>query len=207
MVSCAHRLFCCCSVASHAQLLGIPWTAVHQASLPISISQSLLELVSFELVMPSNHLILCCPLLLLPSVFPSIRVFSNESVLCIRWPKYRSFRFSISSSNECSGLISSMIAWFDLLAVHFLIKTFDSALGQGTVKSLYEKVRIRVNRTFNLFKINVKLTLIFLPFPLDFKDKVLLFSLDCFYTNSSVYGDSQVAQWVKNPPVKQDTQD
>ena len=159
--------FCCCSVASHAQLLRTPWTAVHQASLPISISQSLLKLMSFELVMPSNHLILCCPLLL-PSVFPSIRVFSNESVLCIKWAKYWSFRFSISPSNECSGLTFFRIAWFDLFAV------------QGNFKSLYEKERIRVNRTFNLFKINVQLTLIFFPFSLDFKDKILLFSLDCF---------------------------
>ena len=84
-----------------------PWTPVHQASLPITNSRSLLKLMSIELVMPPNHLILCCPLLLPPSIFPSIRVFSSESVLCTRWPKYWSFSFSISPSNEYLGLISS----------------------------------------------------------------------------------------------------
>ena len=93
-----------------------PWTAAHQAFLSISNSRSFLKLMSIESVMPSNHLILCCPLLL-PSVFPSVRVFSNESVLCIRWPKYWSFRFSISPSNEYSGLISFRIDWLDFLAV------------------------------------------------------------------------------------------
>ena len=87
-------------VLSHVQLFVTPWTAAHQASLSITNSQSLLKLISIELVMPSNHLILCRPLLLLPSIFLSIRVFSNESVLCIRWPKYQSFNFSISLSNE-----------------------------------------------------------------------------------------------------------
>ena len=87
-------------------------------------SQSLHKLTSIELVMPSSHLILCCPLLLLPSIFPSIRVFSNESALCIRWPQYRSFSFNISPSNECSGLISFRMDWLDLLSV------------QGTLKSL-----------------------------------------------------------------------
>ena len=101
-----------------------PWTAAHQASLSITNSWSLLKLMSIESVMPSNHLILCRPLLLLPSVFPSIRVFSNESVLHIRWPKYWNFRFSISPSNEYSRLVSFRIDWLDLLAV------------QGTVKSL-----------------------------------------------------------------------
>ena len=100
---------------SHVRLFATPWTAAHQASLSITNSQGLLKLMSIELVMPSNHLILCCPLLLSPSVFPSIRVFSNESALHIRWPKYWSF--SISSSNEYSGLISFRIDWFDLLAV------------------------------------------------------------------------------------------
>ena len=94
-----------------------PWTATHQASLSITNSQSLLILTSIELVMPSNHLILCCPLLFLPSIFPSIRVFSNESVLHMRWPKYWSFSFSISPSNEYSGLISFRMDWLDLLAV------------------------------------------------------------------------------------------
>ena len=95
-----------------------------QASLSITNSRSLLKLIYIEWVMSSNHPILCCPLLLPPSIFPSIRVFSNESVLCIRWPKYWSFSFSISSSNECSGLISFRMDWFEFLAV------------QGTLKSL-----------------------------------------------------------------------
>ena len=90
------------------------WTAAHQASLYITNSWRLLKLTSIELVIPSNHLNLCCPLFLLPSIFPSIRVFSNESVLCIRWPKYWGFTFSISPSNEHSGLISFSIGWFDL---------------------------------------------------------------------------------------------
>ena len=111
---------------SHVQLFATPWTAAHQASLSITNSQSLLKLMSMELVMPSNHLILCHPLLLLPSVFPSIRVFSNRSVLCIRWPKYWSFNFSISPSNEYSGLIFFRRDLLDLLAV------------QGTLKNLLQ---------------------------------------------------------------------
>ena len=111
---------------SHVQLFATPWTAARQASLSITNSQSLLKLTSIESVMPSNRLILCCPLLLLPSVFPSIRVFSNESVLRIRWPKYWSFSFSISPSNEYSGLISFRMDWLHLLAV------------QGTLKSLLQ---------------------------------------------------------------------
>ena len=102
-------------------------TAAYQASLSITNSQSLPKLMSIESVMPSNHLILCCPLLLLPSVFPSIRVFSNESVLHIRWPKYWSFSFNISPSSEHSGLISFRMDWLDLLAV------------QGTLKSLLQQ--------------------------------------------------------------------
>ena len=94
-----------------------PWTAACQVSLSITNSQSLLKLMSIGSVMPSNHLILCCPLLLLPSAFPSIRVFSRESVLCIRWPNYWSFSFSISPSNEYSGLISFRMHWLDLLEV------------------------------------------------------------------------------------------
>ena len=114
-------------------LFATLWTAARQASLSITKSQSLLRLMSIRSLMPSNHLILCCPLLIPPSIFPSIRVFSfsfffrvfsNESVLCIRWPKYRSFSFHISPSNEYSGLISFRVDWFDLLAV------------QGTLKSL-----------------------------------------------------------------------
>ena len=106
----------------HAQLFATPWTAVCQASLSLTISWSLLKLVSIESVMPSNHLILCCSLLL-PSIFPSIRVFSKESVLCIKWPKYWSFNFSISPSNEYSGLISFRMDWLDLLAVQGTLKT------------------------------------------------------------------------------------
>ena len=102
---------------SHVRLFATPWIAVHQASLSISNSLSLLKLTSIELVMPSSHLILCCPLLLLPPTLPSIRVFSNESTLHMRWRKYWSFSFSISPSNEHPGLISFMMDWLDLLAV------------------------------------------------------------------------------------------
>ena len=102
---------------SHVQLFVTPWTAACQASLSITNSWNLLKLMSIELVMPSNHLILCHPLLLLPSVFPSSRVFSNESVLCIRWPKDWSFSFSLGPSKVYSGLISFRIDWFDLLEV------------------------------------------------------------------------------------------
>ena len=109
---------------SHVCLFVTPWTAARQASLPIINSWSLLRLLSVELVMPSNHLILCRPLLLVPSIFPSIRVFSNESVLRIRWPKYWSFSFNISLSNEYSGLISFRIDWFNLLAVQGTLKSF-----------------------------------------------------------------------------------
>ena len=101
---------------SRVQLLVTPWAAACQASLSFTVSQSFLKFTSIESVMPSNHLILCCPLLFLPSIFPSIRVFSNESVLHIRWPKYWSFSFSISPSNEYSGLISFRMDWFDLLS-------------------------------------------------------------------------------------------
>ena len=98
-------------------------TAACQASLRLTNSQSLLKLMSIELVIPPNHLILCCPLLLLPSIFPSIRVFSSESVICIRWPKYWSFSFSISPSSEYSGLISFRMDWLDLLAVQGILKS------------------------------------------------------------------------------------
>ena len=108
---------------SHFQLFATPWIATRQTSLSITSSQSLFKLMSIESVMPSNHLILCHSLLLLPSIFPSIRVFSNESVLCIRWPKYWSFSFSISSSNEYSGLIFCTIDWFDLPAVQVTLKS------------------------------------------------------------------------------------
>ena len=108
-------LFSSVHLLSCVWLFATPWSAAHQASLSITNSWSLLKLMSIELVIPSNHFILCHPLLLLPSIFSSIRVFSNESVLHIRWPKYRSF--SIRLSNEYSGLISFRIDWFDLLAV------------------------------------------------------------------------------------------
>ena len=107
---------------SHVQLFATPWTAARQATLSITNSQSLLKLMSIRSVMPSSHLLLCHPLLLLPSIFPSIRVFSSESVLCIRWPEYWSFSFNISPSNEYSGLISFKIDWFDLLAVQETLK-------------------------------------------------------------------------------------
>ena len=108
-------LFSSVQSLSHVRLFATPWTASHQASLSITISKSLLKLMSIESVMQSNHLILCCPLLLLPSIFPRIGLFSNESVLCIRWPTYWSFSFSISPSNEYSGLISFRTDWFHLL--------------------------------------------------------------------------------------------
>ena len=111
---------------SHVRLFATPWTAVRQASLSITNSWSSLSLTSIESVMPSSHLILCRPLLLLPSIFPSIRVFSNESALRIRWPTYWSFSFSISPSNKYSGLISFRMDYLDLLAV------------QGTLKSLLQ---------------------------------------------------------------------
>ena len=111
---------------SRLQLFATPWIATCQASLSITNSRSLHKPMSIKSVMPSNHLILCHPLILLPLIFPSIRVSSNELALCIRWPKYWSFSFSISPSNEYSGLISFMIDWFDLLAV------------QGTLKSLLQ---------------------------------------------------------------------
>ena len=114
------------SLVVHVRLFATPWTAACQASLSITNSWSLLKLMPIESVMPSNHLMLCRPLLLPPSIFPSIRVFSSESVLHIRWPKYWSFSFSISPSNEYSGLISFKIDWLDFLAV------------QGTLNSLLQ---------------------------------------------------------------------
>jgi len=111
---------------SRVQLFATPWTVARQASLSITNSRSPPKLMSIESVMPSSHLILCCPLLLLPSIFPSIKVFSKESTLFMRWPKYWSFSFNISPSNENSGLISFRVDWFDLLAV------------QGTLKSLLQ---------------------------------------------------------------------
>ena len=112
---------------SRVRLFATPWTAAHQASLSITNSWSLLKLMSIELVMPSNHLILCCPLLFLPSIFPIMRVLSNESALHIRWPKYWSFTFSISPSTEYSGLISFRIDWCDLLLQHHSLKSISSS--------------------------------------------------------------------------------
>ena len=128
---------------SCVQLFATPWTAAHQASIFIINSWNLLKLMSVDSVMPSNHLILCCPLFLLPSIFPSIRVFSNlESVLHIRWPKYWSFSFSISPSSEYSGLISFRMDLLDLLAVQGTLKSLlqllDLLAVQGTLKSLLQ---------------------------------------------------------------------
>ena len=117
---------CSVQLLSSVPLFATPWTEAHQASLSITNSQSLLKFMSIELVMPSNHLTLCCPLFFQPSIFPSSRVFSNESALCIRWPKDWSCSFSISPSNEYSGLISFRMDWLDLFAV------------QGTLKSLLQ---------------------------------------------------------------------
>ena len=112
--------FAVIQLLSCVRLFATPWTAALQASLSFTISQSSLRLMSIESVMPSNHLVLCHPLLL-PSIFPSIRVFSNESALCIRWPKYWSFSFSINPSNEYSGFLSFRTDWLDLLAVQGIL--------------------------------------------------------------------------------------
>ena len=114
---------CCCSVLSCVQLFVTPWTAEHQASLSFTISQSLLRFMFIQSVMLLNHLLLFYPLLLRPSIFPSIRVFSNESALRISWPKYWSFIFSISPSSEYSGLISFRIDWLDVLAVQGILES------------------------------------------------------------------------------------
>ena len=126
-------MFAAVQSASCGRLFENPKIAACQASLSFTISQSLFKLMSIESMIPSNHLILCLPLLLLPSIFPSIKVFSNELALCIRWPKYWSFSFSISPSNEYSGLISFRIDWFDLLTV------------QGTLKTLLQHHSSKVN--------------------------------------------------------------
>ena len=131
---------------SHARLFVTPWTAPHQASLSITNSRSLLKLMSIESVMPSNHLILCCLLFLQPSIFPSLRVFSNESVLPIRWLKFWSFSFSISPSNEYSGLISFRRDWLDLLAV------------QGTLKNLLQHHSSKASILWHLANFMVQLS-------------------------------------------------
>jgi len=122
---CVYIFYLCeCGLShSHVHLFATPWTTAHQASLSFSISQNLFRLMPFESMMPSNHLILCYPLLLLPSIFPSIRVFSNESALRIRWPKYWSFSFSISPFSGYSELICFRIDWFDLLTVQRTLKS------------------------------------------------------------------------------------
>ena len=122
-IICTIISFSSVQLLSRVQVLATPWTAAHQASLSITKFQSLLKLMSIKLVMPSNHLILCHPLLLPPLIFPSIRVFLSESVLHIRWPKYWGFSFSISPSNEYLGLISFRMDWLDLLAVHVTLKS------------------------------------------------------------------------------------
>ena len=122
---------------SRVRLFVTPWTAARKAPLSITSSWTLLKFMSIELMMPSSHLILSCPLLLLPSIFPSIRVFSNESVLCIRWPKYWSFNFSISPSNEYLGLISMRMDWLDLLAV------------QGTLSRVFSNSTIQKHQFFS----------------------------------------------------------
>ena len=139
----------------HFLLFVTLWTAAGQTSLSFPVSESLLRFISIRLVMPSNHLILCHPLLLLPSIFPSTRVFSNESALCIRWPKYWSFSFSISPSNEYSGLISFRMDWFDLLAVQ------SGAVSKWNQQSEEEW------STYNFRKANNPQTSLFLLHPLD----------------------------------------
>ena len=138
-------------------LVVTSWTAARQASLSITNSQSLPKLMSVESVMPSNHLILCRPLLLLPSIFPNIRVFSNESALCIRWPKYWNFSFNISPSNEHPGLISFRMDWLDLLAV------------QGTLKSLLQhhssKASVLLCSTFFIVQLSIHTWLLEKPQP------------------------------------------
>jgi len=141
---------------NHVQLFATPWIAAQQASLSIAISQSLLKLMSIMSMMPSNHLILCHPLLLPPSIFPSIRVFSNKSVLHIRWPKYWSFSFSIIPSNEYSGLISFRMDWLDLLVV------------QGTLKSLLQHHSSKASICWHLAFFIVQLSH---PFPIELSGK------------------------------------
>ena len=122
---------------SHVRLFATPWTTACQASLSITTSWSLPKPMSIELVMPSNHLVLCHPLLLFPSIFPSIRVFSNESALCIRWPEYLSFSFNISPSNELAGLTSFRMDWLDLLAV------------QGTLSRVFSNTTVQKRQFFS----------------------------------------------------------
>ena len=133
MVSTTDTFFSSVQSLSRVQHFATPWTAARQASLSIINSRSLLKLMSTESVMPSNHLILCCPLLLPPSIFPNIRVFSSESALHIKWPQYWSFSFNISPSNEYPGLTSFRMNWLDLLSV------------QGTLKNLLQHHSLKVS--------------------------------------------------------------
>ena len=130
---------------SHVQLIATPWTAACQASLSITNSWSLPKPMSIELVMPSNHLILCCPLLFLPSIFPNIRVFSNESARHIRWPGYWSFSFNISPSNEHSGLISFRMDWLDLLAVQKTPTPQLKSINSSVLSFLYSPILTSVH--------------------------------------------------------------
>ena len=132
-MGCPQEKFVVIQLLSHVPLFRTPWAAAFQASLSFAVSRNLLKLMFIETMMPSHHLILCCPLLLLLSIFPSIRAFSNESALQIRWPKYWNFSFSISPSNVYSGSISFIIDWFDLLAV------------QGTLKSLLQHGNLKAS--------------------------------------------------------------
>ena len=144
-------VFVVVQLLSHIQLFVIPWTAACQASLSFTISPSLLKLMSIEWVMPSNHLILCHPLLLLPSTFSSITVFSNELALRTRWSKYWSFSFSISPSNEYSRLISFKIDWFDLFTVQGTLKSLLQYHNSSDIKCC--NLKHGVNQTLNLLEL------------------------------------------------------
>ena len=162
---------------SRVHLFATPWTAARQAYLSFTISWSLLKLMPIESVMSSNYLILCCPLLLLPSIFPSIRVFPNESVLRIRWPKYWSFSFSISPSNEYSGFISFRIDWFDFLAV------------QGTLKNLFQhhnsKVLILQHSAF--FMVQLSYLYMTIGKTIDLTIRTYVSKVVCFLTHCIIF--------------------
>ena len=168
-------LFSSVQSLSHVRLFATPWTVARQASLSITNSQSLPKLMSIESVMPCNHLILC-PLLLPLSIFPSIRVFSNESVLCIRWPKYWSFSFSISHSNDYLGLISFRMDWLDLLAVQGTLKSLQDHSSKTSILTTGKNIAL-TRQTFSgkvmslLFNMLSRLVIAFLP-----RSKCLLMS-------------------------------
>ena len=152
LLLCGLHLVTSVQLLSCVQLLVTPWTTACQAPLSFTISWNLLRIMSIESVVPSNHLIICHPLLLLPSIFPNIRIFSSESALCIRWPKYWSFSFSISPSSEYSGLIFFFfkINWFDLLAVQGTLKSFlqhHSSKASILQCSSFFMIYILMNRT------------------------------------------------------------